>query len=328
MSGNSIFTSVGRDALVQHVVEHVVKFRLGEGGFVKSGLITELIDSGAVGGEDNYTYTITGGDFSIIAVNQGTKVFTVTGDQRQYLAVDSQVIVMESTGNNGRYTVVSTALNGSDTDITVYEAIPDSTADGQLYVSKLPILKRGMSPLPAENEHHHPMAVVEYHTSVDPGNIVQKFEDLNGNGTLTQTIGGSGTGTVNYKTGALDVTFENPVASGNIVTAEYKYANVPKQPLESKSILESQGDAALFTFEKDLSSGDFSFKGTGWATVRATAFLSESEGIDDGDSYGGTPYYFEGGLFDENDVLLCYFTFDKQRKLGSATITHQIDYII
>ena len=164
------------------------------------------------------------------------------------------------------------------------------------------------------------MKVVEY-DGVIP---VQTLEDTTGIGELS----GDGIGTVNYKYGTLDVTFDANVGAGHRIVVEYKYANVPLAPSAAKTQLDSQGDSTLFTFEKEFTVSDFTFRGTGFGTERVRCYMDETEGIDDGDSYGGTPYYFEGGIFDEDDVMLCYFTFDKERKRGSTTITHAVDFIV
>ena len=72
------------------------------------------------------------GKSAITAVDQGTKTFTITGDHTGDIAAEDSVTVRDSTGNNGLYTVVSATLDGSDTDVVVSEAIPDTTADGDL----------------------------------------------------------------------------------------------------------------------------------------------------------------------------------------------------
>lgn len=321
--GNVILTTVGRDEIANYLGDKVdgqfYKFRLGEGGFVKSALITCIIEAAAMGGENTYDYIITGGDFVITGVNPGTKKFTIAGDKTEYFSVGAQIKVTESTGNDGLYTVVSFSVVGVDTEIEVSEAIPDPTVDGSLYIDRLPILKMGV------DAWQHTLKVIEYNGVI----VVQTLEDNDGEGNLTQA--GGGTGTVNYKTGALHAEFTNNVTVGNAVKVEYKYANVPKQPVASKTELESQEVAAaddLFTFEKEFAVTDLIFRGVGLATMRCKCYLSDPEGIDDGDSYGGTPYYFEGGIFDKADVLIAYFTFDKERKKGSTTISHTVDFIL
>lgn len=324
MSGELIFTIVGRDAIAEHVLGHCFKFRLGEGGFEKSNLVTEIIDAGATGSQKAYTYTISGGDFDIIAVDPIAEEVEVLGDQTAFFEAGAQVKIVGSTGNDGTYTVASSSFGGVNTVIVLNEDITDPTNDGKIYVTKLPICKG-----PVTDQFHHPSAVVEYN-GVTP---VQKLEDTTGTGGLTQTLGGAtGSGTVNYKTGDLDIEFENYPAPGNTVKVEYKYANVPKAPTAGREALYSQGDtegpggvSSLYTYEREFVSSELEVRGVGYATLRCTMHLAESQGIDDGDAWGGTPYYFEGGIFDEDDVLLVYFTYDKERKTGGTTLTHTVD---
>jgi hypothetical protein len=173
---------------------------------------------------------------------------------------------------------------------------------------------------------------------VTPGlSVVQTMTDTSGSGALT----GNGTGTVNYKNGALSVSFTSPAAAGNIVRVRFKYHDLKKDAsggtgytdLESvNSPVAADGKPELFTFVKAFGSDadtKVEFRGVTYATVRCTVKLQAIEGIDDGRglTYGGTPYYFEGGIFDENDVMLGYFTFDKQRKVAPLEIVHTFDFI-
>jgi len=73
------------------------------------------------------------GLFAITVVNQGSKIFTVVGDYTTLFIADRILQIQGSTGNDGTYHVLSSALNGGNTEITVVEAIPDSTADGDIY---------------------------------------------------------------------------------------------------------------------------------------------------------------------------------------------------
>jgi len=319
MSGTIILTTVGRDEVAKYLVGDVNgklhKFRLGEGGFLKSALVEETMVASATGSQYHYTYVITGGDFDITDVNTGTETFKVADDQTEFFVAGAQIKVEGSTGNDGTYTVASSSFAAGETSIVVNEDVTDPTVDGTIYVDRLPILKG-----PTTDDYHHPMKVVEY-DGVTP---VQTLEDTTGTGELT----GDGSGTVNYKYGTLDVSFDANVGAGHSIVVEYRYANIPIAPVDSKTQLDSQGVSDLFTFEKEFVSGDFTFRGVGFGTERVTCHLTSSEGIDDGDLYGGTPYYFEGGIFDEDDVLLCYFTFDKERKRGSTTITHTVDFVV
>jgi hypothetical protein len=327
MSGQNIFTTLGRDRVAEIFKEHVTKFRLGEGGYQMSSLVTEVIDAGATGFQKVYSYIVTGGDFDIINVNTGTKTFTIDGDHVALFEVDAVVRVMDSTANDGKYTVASCSLVAGDTEIVVNETIPSATIDGVIYVDKLPICKG-----PTTGLLHHSLAVVEYSGAT----MIQKIEDVAGIGALEQTIGGvTGSGILNYKNGHLDVEFANYVGAGNQVKVEFKYANKAKTPTAGQIKLDSQldtegpgGTSSLFTFERTFVDAELVLRGVGYATLRCIMELVEPEGIDDGWSYGGTPYYFEGGIFDDDDVMLCYFTFDKERKSGSTTMRHTVDIVV
>lgn len=63
----------------------------------------------------------------ISAVNQGTKTFTVQAGIT--VGLSDRCYVKGSTGNDGFYTIVSVSGN----DVTVAEAIPDATGDGDMY---------------------------------------------------------------------------------------------------------------------------------------------------------------------------------------------------
>lgn len=68
---------------------------------------------------------------TITVVDQSNKKFTIAGDFTAYLLESVEVSVSGSTGNDGAYTVQSSALNAGNTEITVYQPIPDATADGE-----------------------------------------------------------------------------------------------------------------------------------------------------------------------------------------------------
>lgn len=71
---------------------------------------------------------------SITAVDDSADTFTVGGDVTGLLATGEIITVTGSTGNDGDYTVDSTSYdsNNDETDITVKENVPDSTADGKI----------------------------------------------------------------------------------------------------------------------------------------------------------------------------------------------------
>lgn len=75
--------------------------------------------------------------YAIDAVNTGNKTFEVSEDlttASKHLSVGTKFVVVGSTGNDGTYTVVTAA--SSPTTITVSEIIPNSTADGNIIVTR------------------------------------------------------------------------------------------------------------------------------------------------------------------------------------------------
>lgn len=73
---------------------------------------------------------LTQSPLNVLAVDQGTKTFTFQNDDFPGLSLGAgaTVEVAGSTGNDGTYTVVSS----TETTVTVAEAIPDATADGEI----------------------------------------------------------------------------------------------------------------------------------------------------------------------------------------------------
>lgn len=69
---------------------------------------------------------------AITAVNQGAKIFTIAGDFVDSFKPGRTLEVDSSFGNDGTYTVDTVLLSGGDTAITVIEAIPDDTVDGNI----------------------------------------------------------------------------------------------------------------------------------------------------------------------------------------------------
>lgn len=327
MSGQNIFTTRGRDKIASIIKDRVVKFRIGEGGYVMSSLVTEVIDAGASGTQKTYSYIILGGDFTIIGVDPTSKIFWISGDYVSKFEVGAVFRVTGSTDNDGKYTVSVATLDGGNTKIIVNETFLSWSADGTIYIDKLPICKG-----PTTGLFHYSLAVIEYNGAI----VVQKLMDLNGVGVLTQVVGGvGGSGALNYKNGELDFTFANFVGAGHRVVTEFKYANDAKIPTAGQVKLDSQldiegpgGASSMYTFVKNLAPTDLVLRGSGYATLRCLMRMLEPEGLDDGFSYGGTTYYFEGGIFDDSDVMLCYFTFDKERKLGSTELRHTIDVVV
>jgi len=335
MSGDTIMTAVGRDAIAKMIMDNASYFKFGEGGFVLSGEAIEIIEDSASGTDNIYNYTVTGGDFEIVDVDTLTKTFSISGLYSTYFPAGTQIAVEGSTANDGKYTVASASEGGGQTDIIVNETIPDATIDGNLYVDHLPIA-RGYT----TDATHHPCVVEE----ISPGPIVvQSMSDTTGTGNLTGT---GGSGTVNYKSGLLHIVFNSNVGIGNQVRIRFKYHDVRKiaavgeayEDLESALSPDApDGEPELFTYRKYFGGGTppdtdsvFTSRGAGYGTVRGVLKLREWEGIDDGRAatWGGIPFYFEAGVFDADDVLIAYMTFDKTRHTGGNIVRHKIDFVV
>jgi len=403
MSGSVVFTTVGRDEMVEILRARISYFKLGEGGFLLSGETTEVIDASAAGGVKSYPWTISGDDFSIIVVDLGSNYFQIAGEHASFFPDYARIKVEGSTSNDGIYTIAVGGATevGGNTRLVVEETIPSAAADGELYVDHRPVAAG-----PTSDAMHFPLVVEE----VTPAFVVvQSLTDTTGTGALT----GDGSGTINYKSGELTAEFTSNVLAGNIVRVRFKYrdraksaagglaytdlesskehavtgvdqgskefyvaglfaasfAGVPKikidgstgndglytfvaatevggntyievsEPIPDATVdgtlsgVAADGNPEFYTFTK-LFGADadnyIEFRGTGYGTIRCHIKLQLVEGIDDGRAltYGGTPFYFEGGVFDDNDVLIAYFTFDKERKTGSVEIEHTVDMVI
>lgn len=331
MSGTSFLTTVGRDKMASIIAGRISYFKIGEGGFVLSGEISEVIDASASGSQRIYSYTISGGDFPIIDVDQVLNSFVISGEHASFFPDGVLIQIADSVSNNGNYFVATSGASesGGNTIIKVNETIPSPTVDGYLAVSRLPVAKG-----PTDDAKHFPLAIEELSPSLA---VVQSISDASGSGTLS----GDGTGTINYKNGNINAVFYNNVAAGNSVVIRFKYHDLKKDAslgegytdLESESSLVSvDGKRELFTYRKSFGSDANTvviLRGTGYATIRCKINLNGIEGIDDGRglTYGGTPYYFEGGVYDTNDVMLGYFTFDKIKKVAPLEIVHTFDFV-
>lgn len=331
MSGSGIKTTVGLDYLADLLQGDISYFKLGEGGFILSPEITETIDDSASGTEDTYSHTISGGDFAIIDIDLVTNEVEISGEYAEFFPDGVLVTIENSTGNDGNYTVAVGGASevGGNTLIELDEALSSATADGTIYVQRLPVAKGA-----TDDSTHFPLVVEEI--AAGP-TVVQSITDTTGEGTLS----GDGSGSINYKTGALSVVFDTAVAGGNIVQVRFKYHDQKKDAsvgvdytdLESaNSSVATDGYPELFTFSKSFGADvdtTVTVRGTGYATVRCSMKLQSVEGIDDGraGTYGGTPFFFEGGVFGSDDTLIGYFTFDKQRKVAPLELEHTFDFI-
>ena len=61
---------------------------------------------------------------------------------------------------------------------------------------------------------------------------------------------------------------------------------------------------------------------TGADTIEVECFVDTSEANDDG--YGNSPEFFELGVFDSDDTMICYLTFQKQTKDDRRALRHTV----
>ena len=88
--------------------------------------VNEDVTDSTVDGQVNIT--------PIIAVDTSNEVFTVPDDRTDLFQVGESFTVAGSTGNDGTFTVLSVALVGGDTEITVNEDVTSAVADGRINV--------------------------------------------------------------------------------------------------------------------------------------------------------------------------------------------------
>lgn len=153
----------------------------------------------------------------------------------------------------------------------------------------------------------------------------------NGQGVLS---GAGVSGTVNYKTGAISLTYLSAPAVGPI-TATYQYRSAPATPLASRITTVAQQSPTdptdvnhLAWFRKDFGEDVTTvveYIDTPSPRARATLFLDLAEFIDDG--RGESPVLFEVGVFDTEDQMVAYGTFTKELKNGSSTVTHTCTFV-
>jgi hypothetical protein len=82
--------------------------------------------------------------FDITDVIQGSKLFKFLGDQSDRIVAGDKISIVGSTGNDGFYTVVDATFATGKTTVEVSEAIPNATADGDLFhADKIILFARG-----------------------------------------------------------------------------------------------------------------------------------------------------------------------------------------
>lgn len=105
---------------------------------------------------------------------------------------------------------------------------------------------------------------------------------------------------------------------------------VPKVPDPDRTDIEAtyeQGtlppppgpDLHISYFKKLFSPGDVTVAD---AIVTAVCLLLAAEGNDDG--LGNTPIYYELGIFDIDNTMIAYFTFDGEQKTDARSLQHTV----
>jgi hypothetical protein len=406
MAGAVIFPSEGRDEFVRMLQEKLLYFRFGEGGFQLSPETEVDFLTGSA--TDTFSYVISSGQHSIVSISQISDTFWIDGDHTATFAAGDIIVVEGSTGNDGLYNLDNVVYSAPNTFLYVVEEIPSGVIDGELSLDGLPIAKG-----PGDDDKHYPLVIEALNFS---GTVVeQTLTDTTGAGVLT----GDGSGTVNYKTGQVNIVWDTPVLSSRLIRTRFKYhaakkdvsggagyldlesayhynvifeqstgdyfriagdvvgefAGVPKIEISGSTYndgiytvssvslssgntfvyvtesiettvaspattkmrhLSADGKPELFFYDKEFGGGVppdtqaiITFRGEGYGTIRCELRLRESEGTDDGHgAYGGSPFYYEAGVFTEDDVMVAYMTFDKTKHTGANIIEHTCDFVV
>lgn len=93
--------------------------------------------------------------------------------------------------------------------------------------------------------------------------------------------------------------------------------NVPKTPNPALTDIEATGAPGDFYFQKDFSPADIAFIAPSMIRFRCKVLPTEAN--DDGN--GENPKFFEIGIFDQNNNMMGYCTFDEQTKNAAKTLT-------
>lgn len=86
-----------------------------------------------------------------------------------------------------------------------------------------------------------------------------------------------------------------------------------------------KASAPLFVFRKALTISDVLFNSVNPAITEITSTVGAAEA--NSDQLGGTPEFFELGLFDEDGVMVGYITFDKQEKVAGVQLVTIADLV-
>lgn len=92
----------------------------------------------------------------------------------------------------------------------------------------------------------------------------------------------------------------------------------PKDPDPALTNIEATGAPGDFYYQKELTALDVTFIAP--STIQIRCHLVPAESNDDGT--GNAPRFFEVGLFDENNTMVCYATFGEQTKSANKVLTN------
>jgi hypothetical protein len=331
---NAVVTNDGWDALVKFftgIIDDgsVIYFKLGEGRWSESDPWVNQVATG----DGTTTYS---GDLSFLPVVLSS--FTLTAGAQS--VTDTPNVPYDGTGTlsgngtgtlnykTGEWAVVWSAAVGGGVPISAsyrYRGIKSAVKTHEIgagnatsgpYFTILPF-KAPDAP------------VAQGTVTISDGHLTtpQTLTDVpnspyDGEGTLV----GDGSGVIDYTNGETSFIFTSAVPASQTMGATYQYDGAPDAPLVAYTDLQSEADPNLYTFEKQLTSADKWVVENAFGKLRVKVFLETHEGIDDG--HGWPPYFFEGGLFLEDDTMLAYFTFTKSRKLGSTEILFYFDQVL
>lgn len=325
---NIVLTEDGADEFTQFLcglIEdgYIKYFKLGEGGWNASGLYSEVVSETIIG---QLSYSLNSSIRPIIPnsfeIFNGADVVRDDG---------FGVLIGDGSGTidykKGTFDVVfDTDVGGGVSILLNYEY------RGELSEEKEQVLGTGSISDPIKNYQ----GVLLYKTFGVP--IAENSINITDNQLPTPQVLiddgvgnliGDGNGTINYENGEIRLVFDNVVPDAHDVCVTYRYRGAPKDPDFTLSDLESESDPDLYTFVKEFSDSEkipYTEMGEGLGKVLYRVFLELFEGIDNGE--GDSPYFFEGGLFSANDVMVCYFTFTKIQKTGSDIIRLDITSVV
>lgn len=97
---------------------------------------------------------------------------------------------------------------------------------------------------------------------------------------------------------------------------------VPNTPDPALTDVEAQGVGinSLYVFQKALAGGDVTAV-AGQLTIVCNIGAAEAPGPG---GLGGNPIFYELGVFDEDDTMICYLTFDAEEKVPGIPLQHTV----